>query len=360
MEEKPYVEQLAAIHADGYASSDSWKRYLEPEGDFSVVEHIVNVEPLQKRWALEHRFSYNENNWCEEILRAQIAESRPDILYAHAWQVARRYLPAILRENKGLFTMAFDGVAKHDDGVILNVDLLLSCLPRTVDFYERLGRKAYYLPHAFDPVLIDRCARRAVDPVDVSFVGQVSAVGGHRDRARWLGEICRAVKVDCWLGEIPSFWAILRRQAGEMRKEGVRGLAGFPQAMRHISRLRQQNRGSLFGLEMYNQLQSSKISLNHHIAAAGSMAANMRLFEATGMGSCLLTDWKENLGELFEPDQEVVAFRSTAEAIEKIRWLLENEPARAGIAKAGQARVLASHNLADKLRDFGAYIRKKI
>jgi len=115
--------------------------------------------------------------------------------------------------------------------------------------------------------------------------------------------------------------------------------------------------GTIFGLEMYAKLQASKICLNHHIAAAGNAAANMRLFEATGMGSCLLTDWKVNLGELFEPDKEVVTFRSTAEAIEKITWLLNDEPSRCVIAKAGQSRALNSHNLAEKLREFGEYIR---
>jgi len=218
MENKPYDQQLSAIHADSYASSDSWKRYLEPGGEFYVVEHIVNVEPLQKQWARERGFSYNEKHWCEEIVRAQIAESRPDILYAHAWEVSQRYLPAILSENKGLFTIGFDGVAKHDDGIILDVDLLISCLPRTVDFYERIGRRAYYLPHAFDPTIINRCSGKTVNPVDVSFVGQVSAVGGHRERALWLGEICQSVKVHCWLGEIPSVWSIMRRQAAQMRR----------------------------------------------------------------------------------------------------------------------------------------------
>ena len=43
----------------------------------------------------------------------------------------------------------------------------------------------------------------------------------------------------------------------------------------------------------------------------------MRLFEATGSGACLVTDWKENLGELFEPDVEVVTYRSVAECVKK-------------------------------------------
>ena len=43
---------------------------------------------------------------------------------------------------------------------------------------------------------------------------------------------------------------------------------------------------------------------------AKSYANNMRLYEATGVGALLVTDWKENLGEMFEPGKEVVAYRS--------------------------------------------------
>ena len=40
---------------------------------------------------------------------------------------------------------------------------------------------------------------------------------------------------------------------------------------------------------MYNILSRSKISFNRHINVAENNANNMRLYEATGMGSLLLT-----------------------------------------------------------------------
>jgi spore maturation protein CgeB len=58
----------------------------------------------------------------------------------------------------------------------------------------------------------------------------------------------------------------------------------------------------------------------------------LRLFETTGIGTCLLTDWKPNISELFEP----VTYRSPAEALEKARGLLDHEPERQKIARAGQ------------------------
>jgi spore maturation protein CgeB len=70
----------------------------------------------------------------------------------------------------------------------------------------------------------------------------------------------------------------------------------------------------------------------------------MRLYEATGVGSCLLTDWKSNLGELFEDGVEVVSYKSADECIEKVDYLLANEDARRAIATAGQRRTLRDHS----------------
>ena len=42
----------------------------------------------------------------------------------------------------------------------------------------------------------------------------------------------------------------------------------------------------------------------------------MRLYEATGMGSLLLTDRKDNLRQLFEEDHEIVTYESKEEALD--------------------------------------------
>ena len=50
----------------------------------------------------------------------------------------------------------------------------------------------------------------------------------------------------------------------------------------------------LFGKDMLNILKKSKILINKHIEDT-EYAGNMRLFEATGCGSMLLTDYKKDL-----------------------------------------------------------------
>ena len=42
----------------------------------------------------------------------------------------------------------------------------------------------------------------------------------------------------------------------------------------------------------------------------------MRLYEATGVGTLLVTDYKDNLHEMFIPGKEVVVYRDADEAVE--------------------------------------------
>jgi spore maturation protein CgeB len=99
----------------------------------------------------------------------------------------------------------------------------------------------------------------------------------------------------------------------------------------------------VIALEYFKVLARSKINLNNHIDCAGEFAGNIRLFEATGVGSCLMTDWKVNLPEMFEPDVEIVTYRTADECAEKVRYLLDHEDELRSIAAAGHRRTLRDH-----------------
>jgi spore maturation protein CgeB len=115
-------------------------------------------------------------------------------------------------------------------------------------------------------------------------------------------------------------------------------------------------KGTVYGLEMYQVLADSKITLNFHIDISGNKGGNIRLFEATGAGTCLLTDWKENLGEFFEPDKEVVVFRTMDECLEKINYLLSHEDERQAIALSGQKRTLTEYSYQNVIGKFSNFL----
>ena len=83
----------------------------------------------------------------------------------------------------------------------------------------------------------------------------------------------------------------------------------------------------------------------------------MRLFEATGAGSLLITDRKSNLGEYFEIGTEVLAYETFDEAADLVKWSLANEDKSSDIAIAGQKRTLKDHTYAHVTQKLDAILR---
>ncbi|NUB24896.1 glycosyltransferase [Azospirillum brasilense] len=87
------------------------------------------------------------------------------------------------------------------------------------------------------------------------------------------------------------------------------------------------------------KLAETNIVLNCHLDAAGPYANNLRLYEATGVGSFLLTDWKPNLHSPFEIGTEVAAYRDAGDAVRLIRQYEEYSEECRTIAEAGQRQT---------------------
>ena len=94
---------------------------------------------------------------------------------------------------------------------------------------------------------------------------------------------------------------------------------------------------------MYKILKRSKITFNAHIDISGNYIGNMRMFEATGMGSLLLTDGKDAPVKLFKED-EVVYYVDIHDAKEKYNYYISNEKERNEIAAKGQRRTFQDYS----------------
>ena len=82
----------------------------------------------------------------------------------------------------------------------------------------------------------------------------------------------------------------------------------------------------------------------------------MRLYETTGVGSLLLTDWKENLSEMFDPVAELAVYRSAEDCVEKIGYYLGEEDERSRLARAGQQRTLREHTYRQRMAQLVALV----
>ena len=78
-----------------------------------------------------------------------------------------------------------------------------------------------------------------------------------------------------------------------------------------------------------------------------------RNFQIPAMGTFMLSEYSEDLGELFVEGKEAEYFRSLDELIDKVRFYLANEDARQRIAAAGHARVQRDgHDVSSRMRSF--------
>lgn len=355
LKEASYKEQYGAIMADCFAWADFWKKHLEDTGRYEVEEIIINNEHMQKRWAMEHNVHYNENNWIESILEAQIAELKPDVWFSHA-DVDPNFRLKIRRSHPKIkFIFGYDGTLKHDISSFAGCDLVLSCIDDTIAYYEHHGLNGYFLPYAFEKEILNKIRKR--EPVhNVSFVGSFYPFKGlHSERLHLIAGLSQKTPLDIYSpailhkGFLPYLWAV-SKLARNKQWEDV-------SYSNYIDKVR---KGTVYGIEMYQVLSDSKITLNFHGDIVGKKGGNMRLFEATGAGTCLVTDWKENLEEFFEPEKEIVSFKTPEECLEKLNYLLSHENERESIALAGQKKTLNEYSYENILGKFSSFLETRL
>ena len=99
---------------------------------------------------------------------------------------------------------------------------------------------------------------------------------------------------------------------------------------------------SVWGDELHALLTSSRIVLNitrgpYYAAGTG---INLRIFEALAAGCFLITDYCDEIAELFKPGEEIETFSGPEELQEKVRFYLANPEKRLAIARQGHAAYL--------------------
>ena len=258
----------------------------------------------------------------------------------------------------------------HDAEVFKAYDAVLSCIPALVDHFRDQGHRSFHLNHAFEPRLLGRLEEINQD-IDFSFVGSINrGKDGHGERERLLVNLASQVPMQIFTPNLDltrmdelktlakgSLYGVMQalRWTGippgalvKLPQIGKAALWSYRPMVAVHPRLKKFAQSAVFGLEMYQTLRRSKVTFNHHIDISAKSASNMRLFEATGVGACLITDWKNNLKEFFVPEQEVVTYKSVDECVEKVKWLLRHPQERQMIAKAGQARTLKDHTISQR------------
>ena len=379
---QPYAAHHAALMLDAYGWSDFWSNALGKLG-YEVDEVVSNAELMQKAWARENGFVYNQNNWLFEITTAQVKAFRPDVLFVNDYVT---YSAAYLRQLRSecpfiRLVLGWCGAPYSDASVFGEYDIVLSSVPELVEDFRAKGYRCEHINHAFDARVLERLQTGEPD-VDFGFMGTIAKKSAfHNSRETLILNLLERTPLKIWIDtHSPSLQERSNVLIRQLAFDAVRAAnrAGVPEATLEAlpiagkvrnwkarpalppkldPRIVRVAQPAVFGLEMFQQLQRSRVSLNTHIDISATHASNMRLYEATGVGSCLLTDAKGNLRELFEPDVEVVTYRNLEECVEKVNYLLDHEDERRAIATAGQRRTLRDHSFDNRAMNLDKLIR---
>jgi len=369
LEHASYAAQMAARNATLFGVADFYSTNFAALGHVAAEIHVNNPR-LQSAWARERgltvdlpvgsRTARHEQlpGWLQRslapfkpmlrplarkvglsprlddsmtrILLAQVEEFRPEIVLN---QDVFHVDTALVRRIKavGKSTMIGQVGIEPPRGVDWTVyDLMLSQLAAIVNVFRAQGVRSEVNHLAFEPSILDRLPAAPVQDVEISFVGSVSA--DHQQRIALLEAVAMRHDLKLW-GNLPS---------------------SLPSA----SPLRRCFQGEVWGQDMYQVLRRSRITLNSHIDFAGTEAGNMRLFEATGAGAFLLTDFKASLDTLFAPDRDVAVWRSVDDCLKVIDRYLGDDEGRNAIAQAGQARTRAQHTYRHRASEILALVQE--
>lgn len=372
LEMQSYDEQLRVRMESLFGMADFYSRNLRKLGHESF-DVIANAEWIQKSWAREHGVLIEESSqagrsaisilqpfrkllartplrhlktflksvlslldnqeaWYYQILEAQIEFYKPDVLLNLAMDTIPTSFLQDVRKNVRLL------IGSASPPVLLNkqdwrvYDLAVAPSEYMVDYLLNDGMKAELLRLGFESSVFSSLNRNSPRSLPVSFVGSLGRI--HSERLELLETLCLT------LGDNIYVWAP--------------SVDHLPQE----SSIRKRYQGSAFGLDSYRILSTSKITVNSHLNVAGQFADNMRLFEATGVGTLLITDWKVNMHSIFELGKEVVTYRTSKECAELIQYYLEHDEERETIARAGQERTLREHTYYKRMQELVNIVNK--
>lgn len=325
---------------------------------------ICNDSNLQEKWGRERGMNPEKRH---DILIDQVISYKPDvILVENLSYVTPAILDLFRRQIPELKLVAANHCSPFNSKVLegmKGVDFVFTCTPGLKKTIEDLGKRSFLVYHGFDSDLLKK-VKFPQDFPQNAFIFSGSLITGGDFHAKRIKLIERILKENIDIGlyvNLEANYRIRSKQAIYMLSKTLNALKmkgvaekfqilkyGKTWADSYSHRLIKHKEAPVFGVDMLNLFGNSKIVLNFHIGIAGDFAGNMRMFEVTGVGSCLLTDNKKNMKDLFDTSQEVVVYDNEEDCVAKVKWLLDHEEERKRIALSGQQKTLKYHTVENR------------
>jgi hypothetical protein len=346
--DRTFAEQYRVRMDQLFATNDFFSTNLRKFGH-EAVDMVCNHRRLQLAWAREHvpllyrlyqigdhlspvrslvkRRSGKriDHAMLDHILLRQIQEFQPDVLINMAMETIDSAQLKAVRAQCASIRMVIGQISAPLTETMTDLsgyNLIISTLPHFVAEFRARGVQSELLKLAFEETILDRIPRDGTR-YDVTHIGGYSPL--HAERNQLLETLA---------GQVPiQFWGY-----------GENNLPAESLVLKNF-------KGPAWGRSMYAIRAQSRIVVTRHVSSVvRDCCGNMTMFETTGMGALLMTDARGNIREFFEPDREVVTYRSADDCVEKIRYYLAHEDERQKIAQAGQERTLRDHTYGKRMQ----------
>jgi len=369
-----------------------------PQEGIEIIQYWINHEKAQKSWAEEFKITYNSKNWFLEIFKAQILTEKPDVIYNTTLTVIPYSFIEYVKKKikKKIFWVSYYGVIRSGEFLkFKEYDLFLTGFRELEKELRTENQKYEFFPHYFDDKL---CKSPFISKRNKSltFVGLLCANFADGNIYLYRRQVVEALMERCNMETSSDInydnnnpKEAIRQRICKIRYEIYQLLNSLPQPFRFLKlirglkeipdwevevkadhffnpRLMKHVLPPCFGSQLYKLLNDSKITLNVHghvnanYGKAKFATGNIRLFEATGAGCCLLTDHLSHLEEFFIPDEEIVTFRNKGEAVEKAKYLMDNPKIAESIAKKGHSKAWKCHSSEIRANQFTKILRKYV
>jgi len=305
------------------------KQFRELGQDSKII--IYNFKTLQKKWCEENNVIFDEN-WKYSVPIKQIKKEKPDILFLSS---IFDYYGSFLNEVKPFVkkTCAWISCPFDKNTINLsNIDLVFTLFKPHYDYFVENNIPTYFTNAVFDESVLKELKEEK--KYDLTFIGGIG--GYHKKREKYLKKLIKKTPI--------KVWGYGYRSKNPIKNFLKQLLSGF--------RYKKVYQGEAWGIDMLKIIAQSKITFNSHGDIAKGHAVNMRMFEATGVGSLLITDYADNITDFYEPDKEIICYKNMDEAIEKINYYLKHDEERKKIALAGQKKTLENYTYKKKAKEY--------
>src|SRR4051794_5790482 len=175
LRDAPYAEQLAALMARRFGTSDAYSTGLRSAGH-EAWEVVPNCGELQGAWAREHgvrRSLLRRRGFLHRVVFEQVRRLDPDVVYLQdLWFFSRAELDRLRADGRMVVGQIASEAPPPER--LQGFDLIVTSFPHYVERFRALGVGSEYFPIAFDDRVLEEVETEGDRPYGVVSVGGVN------------------------------------------------------------------------------------------------------------------------------------------------------------------------------------------